>query len=239
MASKYEGFVKLFLQITIDDNEPLAKLLDSYQRKLLNGKIPYNASHITLLVLSIKTGTVRYNYFTSKEFLIDVKDIYEKELKVKHYALELSKEYSVVGSNPECFIINLGPIEILNNYKINIINILCSKFQLVAKLNDENPDNIYTEYRSKIDDCIVFTSSINSGNIMNTTYHTTIVTSFDIKNHNKKLYKVYRENNNKCEMFLTEINKIIPDIDEKIKIDFSNTSILISFKVDNNFIKYK
>lgn len=236
-----EGYIKLFIQLSLNDPS-LINIAKSYQGILLNNKGTFNPLHVTILVIHIKRGTSYTDYLTSDVFFNDVTELYIK----RHFSFPLeSIEFSVQGKRPECFILNLNDkdrsfsmdIVLFNNSILELIQQKTS-YNVLAFFSKE--ERMYVSHRDKDDKelFIVSNSHLSEAEYVKH-YHMTIVTSFDIKKHNKELFKVYNKSDDgdKLNLLMSKIEK------EKVEclseIGLTESSILFSFKKDGQYVKYQ
>ena len=243
MTSKFDGFLKLFIKISLRNDETLTNILSSHQSILLKGNKAFHEPHITVMVLHIKMNTKHTEYFTSQQFCGTINDLYSIE---QSPLLEIKTSFKIIGSHPECFVYSLDNSPDFDDYiyrfKKLIIDHLCRELNLIAEDHSYNSVNSdersYTDFVSE-GEVIFRTSSFNTFNRelceMTMVRHITIVSSFDLKKHNKVLFKEYNKSQDKSELLSSELSPIPNSL---LNIDLTESFISTSMKKDGVFCRY-
>lgn len=183
-TSRFIGYEKHFFSIDATEDDPK---LYPITNRLLRERKPTYPPYISVLTIHLKKDSSVANEFeeTKRIFCTQMSEL------ITPIALDgrevKNRRYELLGSNPECFCL---VFELVKYSRLQLlidlwIGTLCEKYALKKSQSE-------SELRLVSDDGVVV-GRICNASMLQKKLHATLLTSFDLKRSNKKVYKQYRK----------------------------------------------
>lgn len=194
-TSRFPGYEKHFF--SIGATEQTAKLYP-ITTTLLRGKSPKYPPHVSLLTMHLKSGSdVAMEMEKTKTIFFDQMSELATPLEIDGPEV-INQHYEIMGTAPECFCIvfNLVDCRRLQMLRDLWIETLCEKYKLtkgdyLPSVITDSSLNSKVLYSTLVDSDGQILAWFSNQSIAQKKLHTTLISSFDLKNANKKLYKEY------------------------------------------------
>lgn len=172
--------------------------------------------HTTLCVIHIKEDTPFDHYINSNECIEDLSRLFVKEQSQLTFS---DARYELLGINPQFFSLVIPTDQEIAKQEFSVLcDYFCEKMNLLTRNVVIEGKHEYVEF---------FDSKTNEEHALlsigrEKLFHITLLSSADLKRHNKKLYeKEYQKTDNRLEYLslkFGETDSLIFEIDDKLSI---------------------